>query len=111
METLPETLGDLEFLEMLHLEASNLRELPASAVHLKSLRELVLAGNQTLVVDSLFDKLPTSLEHLDLASCGLEYLPDSVRRLVKLKSLTLVANSLTTLPNALAELSGVEFLE
>ncbi|MEZ4686168.1 MAG: hypothetical protein R3B47_08900 [Bacteroidia bacterium] len=71
---LPESFGRLRSLEVLDLQATDLRELPDSFEKLQVLKELDLSFNPRLDTASLFEILPRleSLQTLNLTGCNLD---------------------------------------
>ncbi|MFK7972284.1 MAG: leucine-rich repeat domain-containing protein [Bacteroidia bacterium] len=78
---LPENFGKLSQLEVLNLQATDLRNLPSSLEKLENLQQLDLSFNPRLDSVVLFDLLPKlpRLSMLNLTGCGLT--PVSCRRL------------------------------
>lgn len=73
-KNLPENFGKLKSLEVLDLQATDLRSIPASFEKLQALKELDLSFNPRLDTTKLFEVLPTlgALEVLNLTGCNLD---------------------------------------
>ena len=98
-----------------HLEILNLADNKIDSLSFKgpfsSLRELNISRNRLKDPDKIhfvFDRLGSSLEQLDLSYNQLESLPQSVRKLWKLKSILLQGNPFVNFPPVLASLPAVE---
>jgi Leucine-rich repeat (LRR) protein len=86
------------------------RTIPEAVLRLPSLTSLNIAGNgfSTLPAD-LFASL-SSLEVLDVSHNSLSSLPDGIANCTGLRVLTLMANILTALPRGIAQVSSLQEL-
>lgn len=109
LQSLPESLGQLTKLSKLVVRDTQLEALPASVGDLDNLSFLDLSSN-------LLSELPSSigglqaLADLDLQTNALTALPATIGRLRALKRFTLTANRLTSLPDSIGELQSLEEL-
>lgn len=96
-------------LEALYLDANHLKIIPESFWELKKLKKLSLEANADLDILKLIDVIcfMPSLESLDLANCGLYYIPSQICRLKRLKELDLSANGLRSLPPEIDSLQSL----
>jgi len=99
-----------EKLEKLSLADNNLGKVPSSIGDLKSLKELILFGNDLTILPDEIGGL-FSLEHLDIGNNQLEKVPSSIGNLKSLKKLILFGNDLTTLPDEIGGLFSLEHLD
>ncbi|MFS8027025.1 putative P-loop containing nucleoside triphosphate hydrolase, leucine-rich repeat domain superfamily [Helianthus anomalus] len=111
IEELLEGLGQLEYLDMLDLRYTNIKQLPDSICTLKNLKTLLLHGCK------LLEKCPQdlcqleSLEVLDLSWCKIRDIPSSICRSKHLKTLLLKGcDVLDKLPEYLGQLESLEEL-
>ncbi|MEM6630907.1 MAG: discoidin domain-containing protein, partial [Bacteroidota bacterium] len=107
---IPETLGDLIYLEELVLAGNPITQLPQSIGKLKSVHTFYL--DQTLVTElpNSFGEL-SALTNLYLMGSILTELPASFGNLSSLRSLYIANSSLTSLPTTFGDLGALEFAE
>ena len=86
-EELPEEIGQLSSLEILHLVSCGIHQLPDTFAHLKKLKELHLRG----LPMNTFPEVITKLSQLEILEfiCTLHNLPESLTNLKRLKRLNL----------------------
>ncbi|GJT14278.1 TMV resistance protein N-like protein [Tanacetum coccineum] len=116
IEKLPDDLGRLECLEELCFHSSEIKHLPDSICMLKRLKSLTV--NNGYYFEDLFEKLPEDLgqleclEELYVSSKKIEYLPDSICMLKRLKSLNFSGCCcLGKLPEDIGRLESLESLD
>jgi len=108
LSVFPKEICNLKNLQYLRLQDNQIMKLDEELFRLQSewvnsLKYLNLANNQiTKLPFSLFNL--KNLEGLLLNHNNLEYLPDAVGRLVKLKSFNIIGNRLTCLPASILKL-------
>lgn len=110
---LPESIGDLEFLEDLKLiDCRELITLPKSIINLRNLKKLDCTGCSALGALPNNISMMENLECLNLTKCfSMKKLPPSLSDLKHLKSLTLTdCQSLISLPENLGDLTSLEVL-
>jgi Leucine-rich repeat (LRR) protein len=132
LNSIPEEVLELDYLESLNLRRNSVKELPDSISRLKNLRSLNLSFNGLLTlpqslssITSLrsldlsvndLDRIPDwlvrlrNLTHLDLSYNRLEWLPESLFALPNLISLDLSSNKLSSLPSEIRRLQHLEVL-
>ncbi|KAI5312221.1 hypothetical protein L3X38_041394 [Prunus dulcis] len=128
IDKFPENMGEMECLQMLHLNGTAIRQLPHSIVGLKKLRDLSLGGRSgsqpnksrfwwvlprlngrkafvLASLDGLF-----SLKYLDLSNCGVceGDLPGDIGFLSSLEKLSLSGNNFVSLPASIGCLSKLK---
>ena len=119
IRVLPETIRNLPNLEELDLSNCQLSSLPDGLFDLTRLKRLRLGfrwndvGYTSEALSSLPDRFDSfkELEELDLSAQDFEELPESLFRLVKLKSLALNSNSLSDIGDELGNLVNLERLD
>lgn len=109
LETLPESIGDLDALETLQVERNELTSLPKSIGNLSSLKILWLGGNHLTTLPESIGNLKSLIE-LDLVRNQLTTLPESIGNLSSLQILILDDNQLTTLPVSIGDLKSLRML-
>ncbi len=103
---LPESIGNLESLQALHVSHNKLTHLPDSIGNLKFLRYLnVIINNLNFLPESI-GKL-VALEELWLSYNKLTHLPDSIGNLESLKKMLLIENPLNNLPKSIVNLRNL----
>ncbi len=107
---LPETIGSLSKLKMLDLDYNQLTTLPRNLGKLKNLQELWCRYNQLNSIPSTLGSLE-KLQALSFENNQLSTLPESIGNLSSLQRLSLKANSLTALPTTLENLSNLKTLD
>jgi len=109
LEILPDSIGNLLYLENLDVDHTNLCELPRSIGNLKNLKWLS-------IIDCNIPEIPeeigtlTRLENLKISSSNLAKLPKSIGNLESLKDLDLFGNSLKDIPESIGNLKSLECL-
>ena len=108
--SLPESIGQLQFLKTLWLSGNKLSSLPKSVGQLQSLQELFLNNNQLTELPGSTLEL-SNLVTLDLDANQLTSLPASVIHLQSLDSLKLGFNQLVSLPETIGSLRSLSSLD
>jgi internalin A len=133
LDALPESIGELTWLQSLILFNNNITRLPEWLGKLVELRELKVNSNPIEALPNSLSELgkleilsidgcsPTAaekctasaatLQHLAIASLSLKRLPTWVRRFTRLKKLYASKNQLTALPKWLESLPELEHLD
>jgi len=110
IHTLPESVGNLDMLEVLDLNSNSLTALPEALGSLRNLRELRLFRNGLIRLPEDVGGL-LRLRVLVLSSNDLTELPESFADLGQLEELYLRNNPLTMLPANLAKLDQLQILD
>lgn len=100
LDSLPASVGALDFLDSLWINACGITALPPALLGLDSLRSLNLSYNSGLAVPAGIQNL-SALEHLDLSGLALGTVPAWVAALPALENLALRDNGLDSVPAAL----------
>ncbi|KAL3355261.1 hypothetical protein AABB24_019372 [Solanum stoloniferum] len=121
LKIFPEEMGDLENLENLDARGTLISQPPSSIVQLNKLKFLSFAKQNSGrgLVDGVYFVFPQvnkgllSLEHLDLSYCNLidGGLPEDIGCLHSLKELYLCGNNFEHLPQSVAQLGALRFLD
>ena len=106
LQSLPETLGNLQDLTMLSLEHNNLESLPESLSNLQSLTILYLRANKLKDIPDSLGSLQRLIQ-LDLGCNKLTHLPESLVGLKVLTELSLSSNQFAYLPEFLGSLRSL----
>jgi internalin A len=106
---LPESIGKLTHLEILHATDNRLTTLPETISRLTSLVTLSLYRNKLKSLPASVGRL-TKLRELHLDENELTELPDTLGRLTQLEELWLHSNKLLFLPESLRELTALQKL-
>lgn len=109
LETLPESIGDLDALETLQVEENALTSLPKSIRNLSSLKCLWLGGNHLTTLPESIGNLK-SLQYLIIDDNHLTTLPESIGNLKSLRTLRLKGNQIKTLPETIGNLKSLRYL-
>src|SRR5271166_37139 len=109
LNTLPEVIGQLSHLQVLHAGGNKLSTLPEAIGQLSKLKWLDLSRNQLSTLPEAIGRL-SQLEQLDLSGNQLNTLPEAVGRLSGLQLLYLSGNQLSTLPEGIGRLSQLRWL-
>jgi len=91
LSTLPKSIGKLNYLQKLNLEGNQLTSLPESIINLQSLQRLNLSYNQLFTLPESIGNL-NSLQKLDLRDNQLRSLPESMWQLKNLEVIHLLGN-------------------
>jgi len=110
LTNLPESIGQLTQLQRLDLEDNQLAALPEAIGQLSQLQELDLEGNQLTALPEAIGQL-SQLQELGLNGNQLTSLPDAVGQLTQLQELTLMGSQLTSLPEAIGQLNQLLLLD
>ena len=110
LASLPESIGNLTSLEILHLVANELKTLPESIGNLKSLKTLELGFNDLTILPESIGNLK-SLQTLDLHANKLTSVPESISDLKELNSIDLGFNRLEIFPKPLLNLNSLQKLD
>lgn len=105
----PESIGQLKYLEEFEMIGSSLEMIPESIGELKSLKRLSLGVNSIRAIPESIGKL-ISLEKLDLIHNNIRMIPESIGNLKSLKVLDLVENKIKVIPESLGDLQTLERL-
>jgi Leucine-rich repeat (LRR) protein len=106
-------IGQLENLEILDLNGSEIQSLPKTFSNLKNLKSLNLSDCPSLNLKNVFPVLQKleKLESLYLENDSLMVVPDEISNLKNLKVLSLARNQLQNLPSQFGHLRELEFLD
>lgn len=107
---LPESIGDLDQLEVLHLGNNELSSLPESMISLSNLRDLSFGGNLFTEVPLFICEL-TGLHYLEFAFNQLSSLPECLGNLDDLEYISFSNNDISTIPDSFQNLGRLEYLE
>jgi hypothetical protein len=106
---LPDSIGDLSFLESINASRNQISLLPESMARLVKLKFLTMVGNPIPVLPAWIGDLG-ELQIISLGACNLESLPESLTRLRKVQAFTIVQRkpiSFTT--KVVTWLNGLKF--
>ncbi|KAA0712899.1 Leucine-rich repeat-containing protein 40 [Triplophysa tibetana] len=110
LNSLPESIGELEHLQKLIVSHNKLTELPAGLWRLTNLHCLHMQQNQ-------MERLPPDLgqlvhlEDLDLSNNLLTDIPESLSNLTNLMKLNLSSNKIKSLPPSISEMRSLKMLD
>ena len=104
LDTLPNSIGNLESLVQLYVDDNNLTTLPDSIGNLNNLIYLVANFNNLTSLPETIVNL-TNLTFLDLGYNNIEYLPNLIGNMTNLEYLWLFDNNLTSLPESICNLN------
>ncbi|XP_063984452.1 protein lap1 isoform X1 [Diachasmimorpha longicaudata] len=93
-------------LEMLHLDANRIKDLPRPLFQCHELRVLSLSDNEITALPPAIASL-INLEHLDLSKNSIKELPDSIKECKNLRSLDLSVNPFERFPDAITHIVGL----
>lgn len=108
-KTIPKAILKLTNLKELAIESNEISSIPDDISNLKSLEKLVLYKNKLKDLPELIGEL-RSLEVLRLGNNMLDVLPDAIGKLTLLKELVLWKNNLNQLPESIGYLKNLEEL-
>jgi len=108
LEELPQDFSGMRSLTSLSLARNSLVQVFPDVFKVKSIKQLNLSGNVSLVVPENLSDLP--LEVLDLSECNLKSITPTLGRCISLTSLRLDKNQLDALPSELANLVNLKTL-
>ncbi len=109
LDSLPESIGEMQNLEELDLSLLDLKKLPDSFKYLTKLKKLNLGYNDFEAFPSQIFALE-NLEELNLELSLIKHIPDDIRKLTKLKVLILDDNYFEGFPVAVTHLANLEEL-
>jgi len=109
LTSLPESIGQLAYLQSLDLTVNELTSLPESIGHLAHLESLDLSFNRLTWLPKSIGQL-ACLRMLLLRKNQLTLLPESIGQLARLQSLGLSSNNLTLLPESIGQLRNLQTL-
>lgn len=109
MNSIPESIKDLKFLEVLQITNSELEYLTKSIGELINLIKLDLNGNNLKYIPNELGKLKKLIE-LDLSENEINKIPDSIGKLINLEYLDLFENQIDYFPKALEKLKNLKIL-
>ncbi len=104
LNTLPDSIGDLESLVQLYIDDNNLTQFPNSIGNLSNLIYLVANFNNLNSIPETITNL-TNLTFLDLGYNNIQYLPTLIGNMTNLEYLWLFDNQLTSLPESICNLN------
>ncbi|XP_076450494.1 LOW QUALITY PROTEIN: malignant fibrous histiocytoma-amplified sequence 1 homolog [Babylonia areolata] len=110
LHTIPPTIYNLRYLQVLDMSFNLLMTLPEDIGRLRSLKVLRLNNNS-------FERVPPTLGHLEslvelnMAKNRIRRLPSEIRGLKELRTLILEDNDLQSLPDEICELTNLETLD
>lgn len=108
--SLPNSLKEMQTLEVLSLNNCNLDTVPDFIRNLKNLHYLDLSNNHISNLPNWMSELKDNLRNLQLEYNMITCLPDCLSELTNLQTLDLFGNGLTTLPESLGNIEGLESL-
>ncbi|MCP4760170.1 MAG: leucine-rich repeat domain-containing protein [archaeon] len=106
---LPESIGNLKFLEYLALYRNSLVKIPKTIGNLKELKILTLGHNKLKSLPESIGQLK-KLEKLCLNTNNLSVFPDCLTHLDSLRDLNLKKNQFNYLPESIGELKSLQIL-
>ena len=109
LTSLPESIGNLKYLDTLKLDGNQLTSLPESIGNLTNLKELDLYGNQLTSLPESIGNLE-NLDYLSLSNNQFTSLPESIGNLKNLDTLDLTNNQLTNIPESIGNLAKLRYL-
>ncbi|KAK3435798.1 hypothetical protein EUGRSUZ_C00513 [Eucalyptus grandis] len=118
LKMLPEQLGELEHLEELVLDDTQIKEIPPCIGSLKKLKRISVRWFflRTMKEYSLLEKIPYSigklgeLVELDLSHTSIKELPESIGKLNKLKILNIGTCKIERIPSSIGKLQSLQEL-
>lgn len=108
--SLPESFGKLCSLRRVYAYQNNIRKLPKSIGDLKKLELLLLSHNSLTSLPDSFGRL-VELREVDIRNNKIEELPDSFGQLISLKVLNSSKNNFSILPASFGFLESLEELD
>jgi len=109
LTSLPETIGNLQSLQILDLDYNNITSFPETIGNLQSLQTLRLIGNKLTSLPEVLGQL-SSLESLVLYDNQLDSLPETFKQLSSLEYLGISKNNLALFPQIIFELKSLKEL-
>jgi len=110
LETLPETIGNLERLNKLNLSHNRFQVMPVGLYKLRELRNLQMNNNRLEEIGEKISDLDM-LSYLDLSHNSLKKLPGSFGFLVNVCNLNLSNNKLVEIPPEISFMRGLTSLD
>lgn len=107
LESLPESIGNLQWLKILRLRNNDLMELPRSFQNLTALEVLDLSHNHFYTIPQEVISLP-NLKQLKLFHAVIEKLPENIDEMKKLEKLNLNLTCVETLPKTLVKMESLK---
>lgn len=107
---IPDALGDLNFLEVLHLPENDIKSVPKSIRNLSKLRKIDLKLNK-------IQKFPLSItsirniEYIDFSFNFINKLPEEIENLHNLTSLSVKHNQIEKIPKTMQTLNELKILD
>lgn len=130
-ETIPSEIGNLSYLEGIHIQCDTLKTFPDSIYQLKNLKSLSLLGVDEIptqvfhlsslesltIIFTLIKEIPSNIEELihlkelDLSSNRIENLPDCIKTMTSLRTIKLLDNPIKEFPLSLCSLIKLRLLD
>lgn len=111
-KVLPIEVSKLQAVIKLDLNESNLQDLPAWVLSLKSLKKIDISGNQRLNVNQVFGLISqTQLEDVVAVGCNLAVFPFQLAKLKTLKLLNLSNNAITQVSPFITQCTKLQVLD
>ena len=105
-DSFPNDLNNLKSLREVYLQHNNLNSIPKAFLQLNSIKKLILKKNNIRLLNSSIGNL-TQIETLNLSDNFLEFLPESIKNLVNLEIFNLENNSLKEIPEFIGHLNNL----
>jgi len=109
LSTLPSSVNEMTYLEMINIAANKFKELPTLDA-LTSLKTVYIHGNKLENITGVF-AASTKLEVLSASNNELKELPPEFAEMKKLKNLNVANNKLSSIPAAYANMEGLTSLD
>ncbi len=110
IDSLPDCIKSLQYLQILHLNDNLLERIPDSIGDLQALKELNLENNELRNLPESIGNLK-NLEILNVKGNKLESLPENIGNLEKLRYLDISNNNLQSLPESIQNLKALEIFK
>nr|MDO8113417.1 leucine-rich repeat domain-containing protein [Candidatus Sigynarchaeota archaeon] len=110
LQSIPESIGALETLELLHIDRNKLHELPSSLNRCKNLQDLDVGYNELGAITDWIHGL-TQLRILTLWYNKIAAISDAIGTLTNLKELHLNENKIQELPSSIGNLQQLTYID
>jgi len=110
LTSLPDVMGEFNFLQRVFLDGNRLQTLPESLSRLSNLSCLDLGRNRFAALPEALTRIP-GLQLLNLSDNCLTRLPDSIGDCENLQELIACRNEITELPASIAALFRLQYLD